>query len=182
MNAKWNGPSSKCNLVSLVGVAGIVLAATPASAETFTQWAPVVRATPVYVHVSEPRQQCWTERVTTSEYIDRNGVPLADITDGITGGTLNRVPRGDNSPGSGTSVAITGSTLAASIDRARAGITVAPVTRDVERCRTIDAGRDVLDGYDVTYRYQDRDLTTRLPYPPGDRIPLRVAVEPAPRQ
>ena len=64
------------------------------------------------------------------------------------------------------------------LDGERAGITIAPVTRDVERCRTVDTGRDVLDGYDVTYRYQNRDFTTRLAYHPGDRVQVRVDVTP----
>ena len=55
------------------------------------------------------------------------------------------------------------------------------MTRDVEHCSVVAAGRDVLEGYDVTYRYQNRDFTTRLPYDPGSRLQLRVVVEPQPR-
>ena len=62
---------------------------------------------------------------------------------------------------------------------ASAGIAVATVTRDVEHCRTVDAGRDVLEGYDVTYRYQGRDLTTRMQYDPGTQVQVRVEVVPA---
>lgn len=62
-----------------------------------------------------------------------------------------------------------------------AGVQVAPVTRDVDRCRSVDVGRDVVDGYDVTYRFQNRDLVTRLPYHPGDRLQVRVDVQPEPR-
>ena len=75
----------------LVTAAAIAcIAALPAQADTFTQWAPVVRTTPVYVHVSDPRRECWTERVTTEEYFDRNGVPLGAIAGGITGGKDSR--------------------------------------------------------------------------------------------
>jgi uncharacterized protein YcfJ len=122
----------------LVAGAAIALSGTAAAAngDTFMQWAPVIRVTPVYTHVSEPQQQCWTERVTTTdEYIDRNGTSR---------------------------------------------ITMNPITHDVQRCRTVDTGRDVLDGYDVTYRYQNRDFTTRLAYDPGDRIQVRVDVAPTP--
>ena len=123
------------NSRSLVACAAIVLGGTAvaAHAQSFMQWAPVVRATPIYTHVSEPQQQCWTERVTTDEYV--HGVSR---------------------------------------------ITLQPVTRDVQRCRTVETGRDVVDGYEVTYRYQNRDFTTRLAYDPGDRIQVRVDVEPTP--
>lgn len=135
---------------SLVAAAAVALgtAAIPAHAESFMQWAPVVRVTPVYTHVSEPRQQCWTERVTTDEYVDRYGVPLGPLASGITG-----------SP----------------------GMSVAPVTRNVDRCRTIDSGRDVIDGYDVTYRYQNREFTTRLAYDPGNQVQVRIDVAPGSR-
>jgi uncharacterized protein YcfJ len=108
-------------------------AAVAAHAASFTQWAPVIRATPIYTHVSEPQQQCWTERVTTDEYV--HGVSR---------------------------------------------ITLQPVTRDVQRCRTVEIGRDIVDGYDVTYRYQNRDFTTRLASHPGGHVQVRVEVVPTP--
>lgn len=66
----------------------------------------------------------------------------------------------------------------AKLDLDRAGITVAPVTRDVERCRTVDVGNYIVNGYDVTYRYRNRDFTIRMAYDPGDRVQVRVDVEP----
>lgn len=126
------------NSRSFVACAALALGSTAvaAQAQSFMQWAPVIRATPVYTHVSEPQQQCWTERVTTTdEYVDRYGASR---------------------------------------------IAMQPVTRDVQRCRTVETGRDVVDGYDVTYRYQNRDFTTRLASYPGDRIQVRVDVVPAP--
>jgi uncharacterized protein YcfJ len=152
-------------------------AAMPAYGEAFVQWAPVIRTMPVYTHASEPRRQCWTEQVTRNEYIDRRGVPLGTVVGGITGGVVG------NAIGDTDSDAVTiGSTVTGAIgdavDLDRAGITVAPVTRDVERCRTVDVGNDVINGYDVTYRYQNRDFTIRMAYDPGDRVQVRVDVEP----
>ena len=156
--------------------------ALPARADTFTQWAPVVRTTPVYVHVSDPRRECWTERVTTEEYFDRNGVPLGAIAGGITGGVIgNQIGSGHGRDVATIGGAVAGAAIGNSLDRERAGITVGPVVRDIEHCRSVDSGRNVLDGYDVTYRYQNRDVTTRLPYDPGDRLQIRVDVQVAPR-
>jgi uncharacterized protein YcfJ len=36
-----------------------------------------------------------------------------------------------------------------------------------------------IEGYRVTYEYNGREYTTRMPYDPGERIKVRVAVAPA---
>lgn len=155
--------------------------ASAAYGDSFLQWAPVVRTTPVYSHTTQPQQQCWVESVTMDEYVDRNGVPLGAVAGGITGGVVGN-ELGTRNRDLGTAVgAISGAAIGAAIDRERAGITIAPVTRDVERCRMVDVGRDVLQGYDVTYRFQDRDFTTRLTYDPGTRVQVRVDVAPGSR-
>ena len=162
----------------------LVAGTTPVAAhgETFTQRVPVLRATPVYTHVSEPRDQCWTEQVTADEYVDRNGVPLGAIVGGITGGVIgNQIGGGTGRDIATVGGAVAGAAIGNSFDRDRAGISIAPVTREVQRCRIVDTRRDVLEGYDVTYRYQNRDFTTRLAYDPGDQLQLRVDVAPQPR-
>ena len=161
----------RCMVAAAAAFAGG--AALPAYGDAFLQWAPVIRTIAVYTHVGEPRRQCWTEQVTRNEYVDRRGVPLGDVVSGMTGGAL------DSPAGGVTSrVTVTPDTLASTIDPDRAGIQVQPVTRDVEHCRDVPAGQDVISGYDVTYRYQDRDFTIRMAYDPGDRVQVRVDVEP----
>ena len=53
----------------------------------------------------------------------------------------------------------------------------------VQRCETRyqDDWEERVDGYRVTYQYQGRRqvTVTELPYRPGDRIRVRVAVTPA---
>lgn len=153
-------------------------AAMPAYGEAFVQWAPVIRTMPVYTHASEPRRQCWTEQVTRNEYIDRRGVPLGAVVGGITGGVTGNAIGDTDSDAVTIGGTVTGAAIGDAVDLDRAGITVAPVTRDVERCRTVDVGNDVINGYDVTYRYQNRDFTIRMAYDPGDRVQVRVDVEP----
>jgi uncharacterized protein YcfJ len=53
-----------------------------------------------------------------------------------------------------------------------------PVTRTVERCNTVTETREEIRGYNVTYRYQGRDYTTRMPYDPGSTIQVDVGVRP----
>jgi uncharacterized protein YcfJ len=157
-------------------------AALPAHADSFSEWAPVIRVTPVYTHVSEPRQQCWVERVTQNEYVDARGVPLGAIVGGITGGVIgNQIGAGNGRDAATIGGAVAGAAIGDAIDRERAGIEVMPVTREVERCRTVEVGNDVVEGYDVTYRYRNRDFTTRMAYDPGQRVQVNVDVQPAVR-
>jgi uncharacterized protein YcfJ len=57
-----------------------------------------------------------------------------------------------------------------------------PVTRNVERCRTVADYRDEVRGYDVRYRYHGREYTTRMSYDPGPTMPVNVDVRPNTRQ
>jgi uncharacterized protein YcfJ len=56
-----------------------------------------------------------------------------------------------------------------------------PQTRDIQRCTTVDATRQQLQGYEVHYQYGGREYTTQLPYDPGQRIRVNVDVQPESR-
>jgi uncharacterized protein YcfJ len=51
----------------------------------------------------------------------------------------------------------------------------------VQRCsvRYETEYEERIDGYRVTYQYNGRSYTTRLPYDPGEKMRVRVAVAPA---
>lgn len=53
-----------------------------------------------------------------------------------------------------------------------------PVTRDVQRCQTVSETREEIRGYDVRYRYHNREYTTRLAYDPGPTMQVNVDVRP----
>ncbi len=54
-----------------------------------------------------------------------------------------------------------------------------PVTRDVQRCNVVNDYREEVRGYDVRYRYGNREYTTRLAYDPGQTMPVNVEVRPS---
>ena len=54
-----------------------------------------------------------------------------------------------------------------------------PVTRDVQRCSVVAETREEIRGYDVRYRYHNREYTTRLSYDPGPTMPVNVEVRPS---
>lgn len=58
-----------------------------------------------------------------------------------------------------------------------------PRTEQVERCRELQTSREVVNGYNVTYRYNGRDVTITLPYQPGSTIRVGVsAIEEQPER
>lgn len=122
-------------------IAAGVLAAgvNVARADAYTEYAPVISKTPVIQRVAEPREECWTETITTDEVRRLGGISLGAFE-------------------SSTNV-------------------VVPVRRDVQRCRTVEQQTEVIQGYDVRYRYNGREYVTRLPSDPGDRVPVNVNVQ-----
>ena len=55
-------------------------------------------------------------------------------------------------------------------------------THSTEQCRTVETPRDVIKGYTVVYRYNGHDVTTTLPYDPGNTVRVGVSLlhDPAP--
>jgi uncharacterized protein YcfJ len=53
-----------------------------------------------------------------------------------------------------------------------------PVARDVERCDTIADATERIVGYQVRYEYNGRQFSARMPYDPGEQMPVNVEVRP----
>jgi uncharacterized protein YcfJ len=139
---------------------------------------PIVRQ----VRVESPRRECREEVRTVYREREGHGSTAAPmIIGGIIGGAIGS----QVGQGRGRDIAtVAGTLIGASIGHdsaVRSGRDAQPEERVVERCETrYDSSyRERVDGYRVTYEYQGREYTTRLPYDPGDRIRVRVAVTPA---
>jgi uncharacterized protein YcfJ len=148
---------------------------------------PIVRQ----VRVTTPRRECWTE--TRYEVIERRPEPQRGaagsmILGGIIGAALgNTIGDGDGRRAATVAGAVIGSAIGHDVAvrrEARSGgysYTREERPYDVERCevRYEQSYEERIDGYRVTYVYNGRTQTTRLPYDPGDRIRVRVDVRPA---
>ena len=162
-----------------------------------TDYAQVISSRPIYsqVRVSEPRQECWDERVTYRDRDTYRGGREAsqfDTTAGaVIGGVIGGAAGHQFSEGSGKKIAAAiGALIGASVGsnavrndsrRRDSGYSEYSERTVYEpRCRTVSDARyeDRLEGYDVTYRYGGRTYTTRMPYDPGNRIPVQVDVSP----
>lgn len=133
-------------------------------ANDFVDTAQVVSSTPIMERVSEPRQECDTAPVA-----QKNTNLLAPIIGGIVGGLLgHQVGRGRGQT-AGTIVGAAGGAVAGTMIGNRTG------AQPAQRCRTVESMREVINGYDVVYRYNGRDVNVALPYDPGSTIKVGVA-------
>lgn len=137
-----------------------------------------------HVRVSAPRRECYQEEVPVyeSERGDRSATPtiLGGILGGVVGHTMGN--------GNGKTVAtVAGTILGGSIGRdigsqrnpARSGGSTRYVSQDT--CRVVDDYREEerIEGYRVTYRYNGADYVTRMNHDPGEKLRVRVMVQPA---
>ena len=79
----------------------------------------------------------------------------------------------------------TGSASPAYAQNGPARVDYIPETRNVQRCETVYDNRDEVTGYNVAYRYQGRDYTTRMAFDPGASMRVQVNLTPdtgAPRR
>jgi len=132
-------------------------------ASDFVDTAQVVSATPIIERVSEPHQEC-----DTAPAPQKNSNILAPIIGGIVGGLLGHQVGGGRGQTAATIVGAAGGAVAGTMVGNRAG------AQPAQRCRTVESMREVVNGYDVVYRYNGRDANVALPYDPGSTIKVGV--------
>jgi uncharacterized protein YcfJ len=176
--------SFRTTVLSATISAALLGVASAASAQQHNDTATVLSATPITERVATPRRDCTTEQVTAyeerrtprverQEVIERReetkstgaGTAVGAVLGGVIGNNIENDPNRDN-----------GSYRTAT----RQGYDVerVPVSRDVQRCNTVSEYREVVRGYDVKFRYNGRDYTTRMDQDPGTTIAVNVAVRP----
>ena len=185
MADRWHGPRS----VRVVQPAYAVTTERYARGGADYDFARVVAVEPIVrlVTVTVPRRECWDEEVAVQRRgrLDRdNGSLGSTIAGGLLGGVIGRQIGG----GSGRDAMTVVGALVGSAIGNNAGGDRTPRDRDVvydtvRRCETRDEVRqeERVDGYNVTYLYNGREYTTRTRNDPGDRIRVRVSVNPAGR-
>ncbi|MFM7067163.1 MAG: glycine zipper 2TM domain-containing protein [Gammaproteobacteria bacterium] len=157
--------------------------------DTSYEEARVISAEPILREVRRevPVRECWDETRAVGGYDPRNGTAGGAILGGLIGGAVgNQIGKGDGRRAATVAGAIIGAAVGHDVaEQKRAAEGRLPSVREevVQRCDTryetqIEERRD---GYRVTYEYQGRTYQTRLPYDPGERLRIRVAVSPAER-
>ena len=133
---------------------------------------PVVRL----VEVTTPRRECWEEQVMRHEP-RRHASAVPALVGGLIGGAIG------HNLGHGRGIAtVAGTLIGASVadSAAHADLGDTYYTDTEQRCtvrqETVTEERTL--GYDVTYKYKGEIYTARMDRHPGERIPVRVSVEP----
>lgn len=103
---------------------------------------------------------------------DSNRSPVGSIVGGIAGALLGSQVGG----GSGRKAATAVGGVAGVLVGDRVANPDQPRSEQVERCRDVQNSRDVIKGYNVTYRYNGKDATTTLPYQPGNTVKVGVSL------
>ena len=181
--------------LSTVGATTVALAAPPWARayghyeryDRDDDFARVVNVEPIVhrVRVSTPSQECWNEERPV--YGRSSGtVARSTLVGGLIGAAIGHqigFHAGYRDPGAVIGASIIGATIGNSIGESRAERRgeYDPVGYEpVQKCSVNyhDEWQDQVDGYRVTYVYNGREYTTRMPYDPGPRIRVNVDVSP----
>lgn len=153
---------------------------TPAVESDFSQYAKVVSVTPIYkyVTINTPTENCYKQRVIHTNYNDgdRSGRMLLG---GIIGGVIgNNIGHDKSRKARAVVGALIGSQIGSRIADQHAYSS--QYAEYEQRCETqqISETKKQVDGYNVSYRYRGRIMTTQMPYHPGRQIRLNVNVSP----
>ncbi|MET0225780.1 MAG: glycine zipper 2TM domain-containing protein [Dokdonella sp.] len=141
-------------------------------------WADVLRVDPIYdrVQTSAPREEC--DDVPVERHVDNGNKAAGTVLGAIVGGVLgSTVGKGDGRKAATVAGAVVGGAVGNNV--AQDGSSYYQGSE--RRCRTV---RDVAEerrvvAYDVQYRYRGDVYMSRLNYDPGDRLRVRVSIEPA---
>lgn len=170
--------------------------ALPSQAAQFEEYGRVIRAQPRVEQVRQPREECRTEYVPVQQqqrgYQQPQRSAGGAILGAIAGGVIGNQVGGGSGRAAATAIgAVAGAMAGDRISNNGRPVDDGRYARDdryndydypqeqaIRQCRTVDAWESRTTGYDVTYDYRGRSYTTFTQRDPGDRIRLRVTVEP----
>jgi len=141
-------------------------------------YADVLQVDPIFetVRIEQPREECYDTgaRRQGGRY---DNTATGTIVGALVGGALgNQVGKGSGRDAATIAGVVIGGAVGREVDadhnpRGRGGET---------RCRVVESGYDErrIVGYDVEYRYRGEVFFSRLGYDPGEKLRVRVSVEP----
>lgn len=169
--------------LAMLGLAGTGIAAAQdrgyadeASNNFKVAWADVLRVDPVYDRArGAAREVC--EEMPVEHRVDERGNRVAGTVVGaVIGGVIgSSVGKGDGRRAATVAGAVAGGAIGNQVARGDDGY-----YQGVERRCRMEAGpaEERVVAYDVQYRYRGDVFMSRLSYDPGDRLRVRVSIEP----
>lgn len=180
------------SLATAIGFTGITQVAQAQNGYQYSSTGPdsvidsarVVNVDPVIerYQVNNPTEHCWNERVPTSNRV-KNKSYTPEVFGALIGAAVgNRFGSGSGRDAATVAGALLGTTIGRDIKHQRNGQYARGATRYdvVQRCETRDSfvTEERVVGYNVDYKYKGKIYQTFLDQDPGDRIKVRVSVEP----
>jgi uncharacterized protein YcfJ len=153
--------------LSITTLAVVFASGSTYGATDFVDTAQVISSRPVIERITESNQLC--DPAPAAQKSGSNIV--APILGGVVGGLLGHQVGQGSGQTAATIVGAAGGAVAGSAIANHSGSQSAQ-----QPCRTVETSREVVNGYDVVYRYNGRDVNVRLPYNPGNTIKVGVSV------
>lgn len=145
---------------------------------SFEDYARVKDVAPQYERVNLPRKECYSEYVPEAR--PQRDSMLGPLIGGVAGGLLgSTVGRGNGRIASSAAGAAVGAIVGDRLSRRNGPDDY--YEREVRRCRWVDNWENRIIGYRVAYEYQGHNYTAILPYDPGNKLLVRVNVDPISR-
>lgn len=150
----------------------------PATDNTKVAWADVLRVDPVYS--PDPsratHQECTDDPVEGQ--VDNGNRAAGTVLGAIVGGVLgSAIGKGDGRRAATIVGAVAGGAVGNSV-AADGGSSYSQTERHCHLVRDAGAERRIV-AYDVQYRYRGDVFMSRLDFDPGDRLRVKVSIEPA---
>lgn len=166
------------NMKTKLMIAALGLATLPlAQAADFEDFGRVVRVQPRVEQIRQPRQECRTEYVQVPVQQQRGAG--GSVVGGIAGALLgSQVGSGSGKVAAAAAGAIAGAVVGDRVENNGRNYDQGVQEQAVRQCRTVDSFESRTTGYDVTYEYRGQNHTAFMSRDPGNRIRLRVSVEP----
>lgn len=98
------------------------------------------------------------------------------ITGAVVGGAAGGLLGAQVGRGSGQNAAAAAGAIGGAVVGDRVQNPQRTASAPAQRCRTVETTREIVKGYTVVYRYNGRDITTTLPYDPGQTVRVGVGV------
>ena len=150
---------------SITAIAAAMIAGGAFGASDFADTAQVISATPIIERVSESRQEC-----DTAPAPQKSSNIAGPIIGGVLGGLLGHQVGQGSGQTAATIVGAAGGAVAGTMVGNRA------TSPPEQHCRNVESSREVVNGYDVAYRYNGHNVNVKLPYNPGSTIAVGVGV------
>ena len=149
------------------------------------KWAKVTNVQPIIRTIEHriPREDCWNEQVRYEEHVDDGRSYTGTILGGIIGGAIgNKVGHSKKNKKIGTVVgAVLGASVGHDISNRNYSNSSSNVSYRNERyCEVHNeiSYEEKVIGYHVWYRYHGNEYKTRMNHHPGNKIKVRVNVDP----